>query len=87
MCLRWACCCSLPRRLPRSADAISELKLAFLEIGATWLPYYLDRLDEHWEKRAKHEMPLLKKKPSQLVREAKIYFQLGSRVRPCCPRR
>ena len=62
-------CQGLPVRFPK-------LKLAFLEIGATWLPYYLDRLDEHWEKRAKHEMPLLKKKPSELVRESKIYFSL-----------
>jgi predicted TIM-barrel fold metal-dependent hydrolase len=62
-------CQGLPVRFPK-------LKLAFLEIGATWLPYYLDRLDEHWEKRAKHEMPLLKKKPSELVRED--LFQLGS---------
>jgi predicted TIM-barrel fold metal-dependent hydrolase len=62
-------CQGLPVRFPK-------LKLAFLEIGATWLPYYLDRLDEHWEKRAKYEMPLLKKKPSDLVRESKMYFSL-----------
>lgn len=53
-----------------------KLKLAFLEIGATWLPYYLDRLDEHWEKRAQFEMPLLKKKPSDAVRESKMYFSV-----------
>ena len=64
-------CQGLPVRFPK-------LKLAFLEIGATWVPYYLDRLDEHWEKRAKHEMPLLKKKPSELVREVEDLFQLGS---------
>jgi predicted TIM-barrel fold metal-dependent hydrolase len=64
-------CQGVPVRFP-------NLKLAFLEIGATWLPYYLDRLDEHWEKRAKHEMPLLKDKPSDLVRKAKMYFSLES---------
>ena len=53
-----------------------KLRLAFLEIGATWLPYYLDRLDEHWEKRAELETPLLKKKPSQIVRESNIYFSI-----------
>jgi predicted TIM-barrel fold metal-dependent hydrolase len=62
-------CQGVPVRFP-------NLKLAFLEIGATWLPYYLDRLDEHWEKRAKYEMPLLKKKPSDMVRESKIYFSV-----------
>ncbi len=64
-------CQGLPVRFPK-------LKLAFLEIGATWLPYYLDRLDEHWKKRAKHEMPLLKEKPSDLVRKSKMYFSLES---------
>ena len=62
-------CQGLPIRFPK-------LKLAFLEIGATWLPYYLDRLDEHWEKRAEVEMPLLKKKPSAMVRESKMYFSV-----------
>ena len=82
----WVCCCNftsvvcqgLPVRFPK-------LKLAFLEIGATWVPYYLDRLDEHWEKRAKHEMPLLKKKPSELVRKRKSILA-WKRVRPCCPK-
>ncbi len=62
-------CQGLPVRFPK-------LKLAFLEIGATWLPYYLDRLDEHWEKRGALEMPLLKNKPSDLVRGAKMYFSV-----------
>ena len=47
-----------------------ELKMGFLEIGATWLPYYLGRLDEHWEKRGEEEMPHLKKKPSGVFRES-----------------
>jgi predicted TIM-barrel fold metal-dependent hydrolase len=62
-------CQGVPIRFPK-------LRLAFLEIGATWIPYYLDRLDEHWEKRGKYEMPLLQKKPSDLVRESQIYFSL-----------
>jgi predicted TIM-barrel fold metal-dependent hydrolase len=33
-------------------------------------------MDEHWEKRGDLEMPLLKKKPSDIVREAPIYFTL-----------
>ena len=49
-----------------------DLKIAFLEIGATWLPYYLDRMDEHWEKRAEEEMPLLKKKPSDVFRDSSL---------------
>jgi predicted TIM-barrel fold metal-dependent hydrolase len=32
-------------------DRHPRLRVAFLESGATWLPYFLDRLHEHWEKR------------------------------------
>lgn len=62
-------CQGLPIRFPK-------LKMGFLEVGATWLPYYLDRLDEHWEKRAEEEMPLLKKKPSQTFRESSLKVSL-----------
>ena len=64
-------CQGVPVRFPK-------LRCAFLEIGATWLPYYLDRLDEHWEKRAEFEMPWLKEKPSELVRNSQVYFSLES---------
>jgi hypothetical protein len=62
-------CQGVPIRFPK-------LRFAFLEIGATWLPYYLDRLDEHWEKRAEIEMPLLREKPSDLVRKSQVYFSI-----------
>ena len=53
-----------------------NLRIAFLEIGATWLPYYLDRLNEHWEMRGEYEMPLLKKSPSETVKDANIWVSL-----------
>jgi hypothetical protein len=62
-------CQGLPARFP-------NLRMGFLEIGASWLPYYLDRLDEHWEKRAEEEMPLLKKKPSDVFRESSLKVSL-----------
>ena len=62
-------CQGVPVRFPR-------LRLAFLENGATWLPYYLDRLDEHWEKRGAHEMPHLDRKPSAIFRESPIYVSI-----------
>jgi predicted TIM-barrel fold metal-dependent hydrolase len=52
------------------------LRLSFLEAGCTWLPYWLDRMDEHWEMRGEVEAPLLKKKPSDIVRESPIYFSV-----------
>lgn len=60
---------AVPVRFPK-------LRLAFLEIGVSWLPYYLDRMDEHWEKRGQRETPLLKRKPSEIVREADVYFSI-----------
>ncbi len=59
----------VPERFP-------NLRLAFLEIGCTWLPYWLDRMDEHWEKRGEVETPHLKRPPSKCVRERGIYFSL-----------
>jgi predicted TIM-barrel fold metal-dependent hydrolase len=32
-------------------DRHPKLRVAFLEAGVTWVPYFLDRLHEHWEKR------------------------------------
>jgi len=57
----------VPERFPK-------LRLAFLEIGSTWLPYWLDRMDEHWEKRGKIETPALKQRPSDCVRQHPIFF-------------
>jgi len=53
-----------------------NLRLAFLEIGASWVPYYLDRMDEHWELRGDLEAPTLQKKPSDVVRESPIYVSI-----------
>ena len=32
-------------------DRHPRLRVAFLEAGVTWVPYFIDRLHEHWEKR------------------------------------
>jgi len=32
-------------------DRHPKLRVAFLEAGVTWVPYFMDRLHEHWEKR------------------------------------
>ena len=61
----------LPVRFPK-------LQMAFLEIGCTWLPYYLDRLDEHYEKRGAIDMKNLDKKPSDMFRESAIKVSLDA---------
>src|SRR6266850_685396 len=61
----------VPERFPK-------LRLAFLEVGCSWLPYWLDRMDEHWEKRGKIETPFLTQRPSDSVRKRPIFFSLES---------
>ena len=51
-----------------------NLRIAFLEAGVTWAPYWLDRMDEEFHKRGEVEAPVLKKKPSEYVKQGKIYF-------------
>ncbi len=54
-------------------ELFPKLKLAYLEIGCGWLPYWMERMDEEWEKRGKVEAPLCKKKPSEYLQGGQIY--------------
>lgn len=56
----------IPERFPR-------LRLAFLEAGAGWAPYWLERMDDEFAKRAA-EAPALRKKPSDYARGGNIFF-------------
>jgi uncharacterized protein len=61
-------CQGVPTRFPK-------LRFAFLETGATWLPYYLDGLDEHWRTRGSRDA-FAQRKPSELVRNCQVYFSI-----------
>ena len=56
----------IPARFP-------QLRIAFLEAGCGWAPYWIERMDEEYAKRAA-EAPALKTKPSDYVRSGNIYF-------------
>jgi predicted TIM-barrel fold metal-dependent hydrolase len=56
----------IPERFP-------DLRIAFLEAGAGWAPYWMERMDDEYAKRAV-EAPVLKKKPSEYVRGGSIFF-------------
>ncbi len=56
----------VPERFPR-------LRLAFLEAGAGWAPYWIERMDDEYAKRAV-EAPTLRKRPSDYVRGGNLYF-------------
>lgn len=56
------------------AERFHKLRVAFLECGAGWVPYWMERMDEEWEKRGKVEAPLCKKKPSEYVIHGNWFF-------------
>ena len=59
-----------------------NLKFAFLEAGCTWVPWWLDRMDEEFERRGDVEAPLLKQLPSEYVKEGgNIFFGAESNER------
>ena len=57
----------VPERFP-------ALKLAFLEAGAGWAPYWMERMDDEYDKRGSAEAPALKRKPSAYCRNGNIFF-------------
>ena len=56
----------VPEKFPR-------LRVAFLEAGCGWAPYWMERMDDEYAKR-RSEAPALKKLPSEYVRSGTIYF-------------
>jgi len=56
----------VPERFPK-------LRIAFLECGCGWVPYWMDRMDEEWEKR-QSEAPALKAKPSEYIIRGNWFF-------------
>jgi predicted TIM-barrel fold metal-dependent hydrolase len=56
----------IPERFPR-------LRIAFLEAGCGWAPYWMERMDDEYAKRAE-EAPALTRKPSDYIRGGSIYF-------------
>jgi len=55
-------------------DLFPKLRIGFLEAGAGWIPYMMDRLDEkhHIDRKRKH-FPL-SKKPSEYFKSGNIYI-------------
>ena len=66
-------------------ERFQNLKVGFFEAGCGWLPYWLDRIDEHYERRSE-EAPLLKAKPSEYVAGGRVYvsFDPDDAMLPYC---
>jgi predicted TIM-barrel fold metal-dependent hydrolase len=66
-CLQHACSHSMEQMLALEAmtlggvlERFPRLRVAFLEGNGSWLPFWLWRLDEHWENPGRYENPALK---------------------------
>ena len=61
---------------------LPDLKIAFLEAGCGWVPYWLERMDEHAE-NYRFEVPHLKERPSVYFRrQCFVSFELDERAVP-----
>jgi predicted TIM-barrel fold metal-dependent hydrolase len=50
-----------------------KLRVAFLEAGVGWLPFWLERLDEHWE-LTPEQAPRIDRKPSEYFRSGRCFI-------------
>lgn len=55
-------------------EAFPRLKVAFMEAGCTWVPYWLGRMDEEWKKRGALEAPRCKLKPSDYLTSDRVFY-------------
>ena len=55
-------------------EAFPRLRVAFMEAGCTWVPYWLGRMDEEWEKRGALEAPRCKRKPSEYLTSHRVFY-------------
>ncbi|HXG35422.1 MAG TPA: amidohydrolase family protein [Dehalococcoidia bacterium] len=56
-------------------EQFPTLKIAFMEAGCSWVPYWVERMDEEWELRAEVEAPLCRKKPSEYISSGRVFFE------------
>jgi len=54
-------------------DRFPRLKVAYMEGGAGWLPFWAERLDEHQEK-LRPQWPDLQRRPSEIIASEQVAF-------------
>jgi predicted TIM-barrel fold metal-dependent hydrolase len=54
-------------------ERFPRLRVAFMEAGAGWVPYWMERLDEHYE-YLQPTVPWLTKPPSEYMRGGQLYY-------------
>lgn len=66
-------------------ERFPQNRFAFLECGGTWVPWYLDRMDEEYRLRGAEEAPSLRRLPSECIRDGRQVFfgiEAGERMLP-----
>jgi uncharacterized protein len=58
-------------------DRFPKLRFVFLESGCGWLPYWFERMDEHYEVLGV-QLPALRTEPSKLLERGQLYFSCES---------
>jgi len=53
-------------------EQFPTLRVAFLEAGAGWVPFWMEHMDGEWSKR-KFDAPLLKMLPSEYMRCGRVF--------------
>lgn len=65
-------------------ERFSRLKVAHLESGCGWLPFWLERMDEHWEHESHGSARTTKERPSAYFkRQCWISCEAGEELVPC----
>jgi len=55
-------------------ERFPNLRVGYLETGCTWVPFFMNRMDEEWEKRGSIEAPQCKNRPSEYIKSGNIFF-------------
>jgi predicted TIM-barrel fold metal-dependent hydrolase len=66
-------------------DRLPALRVAFLESGTGWVPYFVHRMHEHFEKRPEL-LPAMKTDPRDLLARGQCYFSFEAEeplLEPC----
>src|SRR5919199_126662 len=54
-------------------EKFQKLRFGFLEAGCGWVPFWMEHMDEEFEKR-RDEAPLCKEEPSEYIKSGRCFF-------------
>ena len=55
-------------------ERFPNLRVGYLETGCTWVPFFMNRMDEEWEKRGHQEAIDCKNPPSEYIKSDNVFF-------------